>query len=106
MLMWLITLSAMFLKVWLSGIILAYSLGLIFGAYAIGFTDAQGALHSPAQQLLVTTSDQIQGRVFRTGDRGMLFYNKATKMMNFLLWSEVKRLETVITDPPSGPAGR
>jgi len=106
MLMWLITLSAIFFKVWLSGIILAYSLGLIFGASAIGFTDAQGALHSPAQQLLVTTSNQMQGRVFRSGDRGMLFYDNATKMMNFLLWSEVKRLETVVTNPRSEPADR
>jgi hypothetical protein len=104
-LMCLITLSAIYLKVWLSGIVLAYSLGLFFGAYAIGYGSGLSALRLPAEQSLFTTSNQMHGRVFRSGERGMLFYDKVTKKMSFLLWSEVKRLEIVISGAPSSSEG-
>jgi len=97
-LMGLIAVSAMFLNVRLAGIVLTYSLGLFMGAYLIGYSDARSALRLPTQQSLLTTSNQLQGRVFRSGDRGMLFYDPATKKMSFLQWSEVKRLETVVPD--------
>ena len=35
------------------------------------------------------------------GAGGVLFYDPATRKMSFLLWSEVKRLETAV---PNGPA--
>jgi hypothetical protein len=100
-LMCLITLGAIFLNVRLSGIVLAYSLGLIFGAYAIGNADGTGILRVSRQQSLFTASSQMNGRVFRSGERGVLFYDPATKKMSFLLWSEVKRLETAVPNGPS-----
>jgi hypothetical protein len=101
-LMAVITLSAIFFRIWLSGILLAYSLGLLFGAYAIGYGNALMALGLPERQSLFTTSSQMHGRIFRSGERGLLFYDKATKTMSFLLWSEVKRVESVVTNAPSG----
>jgi hypothetical protein len=100
-LMSLITLGAIFLNVRLSGIVLAYSLALIFGAYAIGYADGTGILRVSRQQSLFTNTSQMDGRVFRSGERGLLFYDPATKKMSFLLWSEVKRLDTTV---PNGPA--
>jgi hypothetical protein len=81
--------------------VLAYSLGLIFGAYAIGNADGTGILRVSRQQSLFTASSQMNGRVFRSGERGVLFYDPATKKMSFLLWSEVKRLETAVPNGPS-----
>ena len=104
-LMCLITLAGIFVNVWLSGIVLAYSLGLLFGAYAIGYTDGLRTLRFSGEQSLFTTSSQMNGRVFRGGERGVLFYDPATKKMSFLLWSEVKRLETAVPNGPSGPQG-
>jgi hypothetical protein len=104
-LMCLITLGAIFLNVRLSGIVLAYSLGLIFGAYAIGNADGTGILRVSRQQSLFTTSGHMNGRVFRSGERGMLFYDNATTKMNFLLWNEVKRLETAVPNAPPSPQG-
>jgi hypothetical protein len=97
-LMFLITLSAMFLKVSLPGILLAYSLGLVFGAFALGNQSGHAALHVKEDQSLLTTNSQVQGRVFRSGDRGIAFYDRATKKVSFLLWGEVKRLETAFVE--------
>jgi hypothetical protein len=96
----LITLCAMFLRVSLSGVIVAYSLGLVFGAYVLGYGNAYETLRLPGEQLLLTTNNQMHGRAFRSGERGLLFYDTTTKKMSFLLWSEVKRLETGITETP------
>jgi hypothetical protein len=102
-LMGLITLIAIFFRIWLSGIILAYSLGLLFGAYTIGYNNALMALGLPAQQSLFTTSSQMHGRIFRSGERGLLFFDQATRTMSFLLWSEVKRVQSTVTNAPSAP---
>ena len=96
----LITLSAMFLKVSLSGVIVGYSLGLVFGAYILGYGNGYEALRLPGEQSLFTTNHQMRGRIFRSGERGLLFYDTTTKKMSFLLWSEVKHLETEIANPP------
>jgi hypothetical protein len=96
----LITLCAIFLRVSLSGVIIAHSLALAFGAYVLGYGNAYQILRLPGEQLLLTTNNQMHGRTFRSGERGLLFYDTTTKKMSFLLWSEVKRLETGITDTP------
>jgi hypothetical protein len=97
-LMFLITLIAMFVKVSLSGIVLAYSLGLVFGAFALGNESGHAALHVRSEQSLVTTNNEVQGRVFRSGERGVAFYDRTTKKVSFLLWGEVKRLETAFVE--------
>ena len=99
----LIALSGMFLRIRLAGIILAFSLGMIAGAYLIGYSNAKVALRSPEAQSLFTDKAELHGRIFRSGERGMLFFDKATNKMSYLLWSEVNRVEAVVTNIPIGP---
>lgn len=105
-LMLLIAFAAMFLKVWLSGIILSYSLALLFGAYALGYTRGLSDRRWPANQVVVTAKGEMHGRVFRSGERGVLFYEASTNKMGFLLWSEIKRLDTDLTNAPYASSAR
>jgi hypothetical protein len=41
--------------------------------------------------------------VLIAGDFSLLFYDKATRTMSFLLWSEVKRVQSTVTNAPSAP---
>jgi len=95
----LITVVAMYLRVGLAGILISYSIGLLVGAYGLGYYDARAALISRAGQTLFTTTGQMNGQVFRSGERGMLFFDAATKKVNFLRWDEVKRLEATVNGP-------
>jgi hypothetical protein len=102
-LMGLITLGAIFFTVRLAGLVVAYALGLLFGAFVLGLANGYSALSMrPEQSLFMTTGGEMRGRVFRTGERGLLFHDTTTKKLNFLLWNEVKRLETAVPDATSG----
>jgi hypothetical protein len=68
-------------------------------AYGLGYYDARTALNSKAGQTLLTTDGQMNGQVFRSGERGILFFDAATKKVNFLRWDEVKRLEATVNGP-------
>jgi hypothetical protein len=91
-----IAVCAIYLKVRLAGVLISYSVMLLALAYGNGYYDAKAALRSPAGQTLFTTDGQITGNVFRSGERGMLFFDTATRKVNFLRWDEVKRLEAGI----------
>jgi hypothetical protein len=95
----LIAVCAMYLRVGLAGILLSYSMGLLVGAYGLGYYDARTALNSRVGQTLFTATGQMNGQVFRSGERGMLFFDAATKKVNFLRWDEVKRLEATVNGP-------
>ena len=102
-LMGLITLSAIFFRVRLAGLVVAYALGLLVGAFALGLANGYSALSMrPEQSLFTATGGEMRGRVFRTGERGLLFHDTATKKLNFLLWNEVRRLETAVPGAASG----
>jgi hypothetical protein len=102
-LMGLITLGAIFLRIRLTGLIVAYALGLAFGGFVLGLANSYATLAMrPEQSLFMTTGGEMRGRVFRTGERGLLFHDTTTKKLNFLLWNEVKRLETAVPDATSG----
>jgi hypothetical protein len=98
-LMGLITLGAIFLNIHLAGLVVAYALGLVFGAFALGLANGYSTLSMrPEQSLFTTSGGEMRGRVFRTGERGLLFHDTATKKLNFLLWNEVTRLETAVPE--------
>jgi hypothetical protein len=91
-----VALSAIYLKITLAGLLLTYSVSLAALAYTVGYNDSQSALHLPSEQLLFTTNGQMHGRMFRSGERGMLFFDTSTRRMNFLRWDEIKRLEAIV----------
>jgi hypothetical protein len=92
----LIALCAIYLRVRLAGVLISYSVMLLALGYGMGYYDAQTALRSPAGQTLFTADGQMTGNVFRSGERGMLFFDTAARKVNFLRWDEVKRLEVGI----------
>ncbi|HQR10674.1 MAG TPA: hypothetical protein PLW68_05030 [Casimicrobiaceae bacterium] len=100
-LMSLVALSAIYLKVSLGGLLLTFSVSLVVLAQSFGYNEAKRVLRGPAEQLLVTSDSQLRGRVFRSGERGMLFFETSTRKMNFLRWDQVRRLEAIVHDSPS-----
>lgn len=94
-----IAVCAIYLSVRLPGVLVCYSLVLLVLAYGMGYNDAGTLLRSPAEQTLLTADGQMTGNVFRSGERGMLFFDKETRKVNFLRWDHVIRLQATIKNP-------
>jgi hypothetical protein len=75
-----------------------FATGLVVASFFLGFQNARGVLEQSVPTHAITLTGQatdLRGRLIRSGDRGLLFFDPATKTTSFLMWSSVKRIQTV-----------
>ena len=62
----------------------------------LGFQIARGTLEAqtPSNTILTASIGTLHGVLIRGGDRGVLFYETVTKTVRFLIWADIKSIES------------
>jgi hypothetical protein len=77
--------------------LLAYGIGALLVSYFVGLESAQGLLRkTDASQTITLATHELNGRIARSGERGLLFIDSASRQIRFLLWADVKELRSVV----------
>jgi hypothetical protein len=74
------------------------SVMLLIVSFFAGVSNAQDLLAQTQPDKAITLTQSIQeirGRVIRAGERGLLFFDPDSKMIVFLGWNEIKRIQSV-----------
>jgi hypothetical protein len=67
-------------------------------SFTLGLQNARDvwAQRSPTESILLAgQSNGTSGRLIRSGDRGLLFFDPAKKAISFILWNDVKGIQTL-----------
>ena len=81
-------------------IMLWYAFGTISAAFALGFGNAKNVLTSPsAKDVIILAQEELRVNIIRSGERGILFYEPRMKKIAFVMWTDVKRITSVVTGP-------
>lgn len=70
----------------------------IVSSFCLGLQSAQSILcDRPATHTVSVAGsmDGLHGRLIRSGERGLLFFDLASKTVSFLIWAEIKRIQAV-----------
>ena len=65
-------------------------------SFFLGFQNARGTLNVKTPSHVVTgakPSGELRGVLIRGGERGILFFDTSTRLVNFLLWPDIKRIQ-------------
>lgn len=73
-----------------------YTVGLVVVGFFLGFQNARGILAETSAKHVITVSDgELRGHLVRSGERGVLFYEPSSNKISFLVWGDVKRIQSV-----------
>lgn len=65
---------------------------LIGHMIARSYVSDGGALHT----ITLKGLDDVSGRIIRSGDKGVLFFDNSSKQINFLKWENIEKLSTKV----------
>jgi hypothetical protein len=69
---------------------------VILGAVFIGYDRATAVFASRFATEILTLSDgKVRARLIRAGERGVLFYDPLLNRVRFVMWNDVKSVETI-----------
>jgi|GEM_PF-6551885 len=78
--------------------LLAYGIGVLVTSYFFGLEEAKTALRTTdTVHTIALANSDLNGRLLRTGERGVLFVDPVPRQVRFLLWVDVKGLRSVIS---------
>ncbi len=63
-------------------------------AFAVGYERAENIISSKPTEIVSIFDSEIQSRIIRAGDRGLLILKTDTKQLRFLRWDEIKKIES------------
>jgi len=76
-----------------------FATGLVVASFFLGLQNARWHLLAGMWATHIITmsgqTDDLRVRLIRSGDRGLLFFDPSTKMINFVKWSDVKRIQSL-----------
>lgn len=70
-----------------------YFLMIIFGSLFVGVDNGKGIYtRTNATDVIKLSEGDVEGSVVRSGERGLLFFDRGKKKLTFFVWSDVKRI--------------
>jgi hypothetical protein len=76
-----------------------FAAGMIIASFVLGYQNARERLAAGTWATHIITmsrqTDDLRVRLIRSGDRGLLFFDPATKTINFVKWSDVKSIQSL-----------
>lgn len=80
------------------------ALSVIVTSFVVGLDVFSRTLRSVQQShSLVVGSERVEGRIIRTGERGILFLQVPAQELTLVPWADVKRINSISATPPPKP---